>query len=776
MAKGGRSKKKRSSSERGPFFTKFPLNGVSLDILREVAQELMRQETAKFDELLPKLVDLVSRVDPLHSVALMSHYGLMATPNKKESKLTRARTEVQQGHVEFLQALGLRNPLRKGMDFPEPKSIQSFFNWLPELFTAYQQMHIGPRQTPGNMAVSAGEADVTQVQAFLRAHTSTVRNWGYFGSVMRISRDLFSRIDDDYECMAGMKLTKVVDVFEWLIRRHEEKVSAHCKKFREVFQENTIPKIVDAFFEAFQFTGDVEVYRSGLSQPGMTKNHAMAALMPLADRYLGAEFIITNEEISVGMGLELDAVSILTNRLSLAPGDLSDEKPESFFLNNPVWLRPLVSMGNGAYFCALPQTLMSFVTPILDELLKPFGRLAEKMSSARAHYLEDEVVRLFSTAFPGAGLHRGFKWREGAQEFESDLVVRFDTTILLIEAKSGKVSWPALRGAPARLVEHVKTLIVEPSDQSGRLAARIEEDIARIDNGEAPRLNFPLPLQGATCVVRVSVTLNDYATIQSVPGMLSEAGILRNVYPLAPCFSLADLGVMLDMLESTYLRLHYLRRRAELTLSLNTIGDEVDTLGLYLDTSLNLGTLAPKMSSVITAGYSQKIDRYYTARDEGILARKPKPATSDWFMRLCKQAQERNMSGWSEIACALLSIAPKDQRELEKRVRILVARIRNGKALNGGQDTIILIPPLWINQAIAFQVRSGDDDGPYGSNAENIAQQCFESEHIKRCMVIVVDAMHRDLQYLSVSICTALERDTPTAIFLPKNRILVTDA
>lgn len=776
MAKGGKSKKKRSTSERGPFLTEFPLNGISLDIRREVAQELMRQETAKFDELLPKLVDLVSRVDPLHSVALMSHYGLMAAPNKEESKLARARTEVQQGHIEFLQALGLRNPLRKGLEFPKPESIQSFFNWLPELFSAYQQMQAGPRQAPRDMTASAGEVDLTQVQAFLRTHTSAVRNWGYFGSVMRISRDLFSRIDDDYERMAGMKLTKVVDVFEWLIRRHEDKVNAHGKKFREVFQEKTVPKIVDTFFAAFQFTGDVDFYRSVLSQPGMTKQHAMAALMPLADRYLSAECIVTNEEISAGMGLELDAVSILTNRLSLAPGDLSDEKPESFFLNNPVWLRPLIYMEKGTYFCALPQTLMSFVIPIVDELLKPFGRLPEKMSSARANYLEDEVVRLFSTAFPSAGLHRGFKWREGAQEFESDLVVRFDTTILLIEAKSGRVSWPALRGAPARLIEHVKTLIVEPSDQSGRLAARIEEDIARIDNGEAPLLNFPLPLQGATCIVRLSVTLNDYATIQSVPGMLAEAGVLRNSYPLAPCFSLADLDVMLEMLESTYLRLHYLRRRAELTLSLNTVGDEVDTLGLYLDTSLNLGTLAPKTSSIITTGYSQKIDRYYATRDEGLFARKPKPATSDWFMRLCKQAQESNKSGWSEVACALLSIAPTDQRELEKRVRALAVRIRNRKVLKGGQDTIILIPPPWINQSIAFQVRCSDGDGPYGGNAENIAQQSFDSEHVKRCMVVVVDAMHRDLLYLSVSICTVLERDTPTAIFLPTTRVLVTDA
>ena len=470
--------------------------------------------------------------------------------------------------------------------------------------------------------------------------------------------------------------------------------------------------------------------------------------------------------------LEVEAVSILTNRLSLAPGDLSDEQPESFFLNNPVWLRPLVYMGEGSYFCALPQTLMSFITPISDELLKPFERLPEKMSRARANYLEEEVARQFENAFPGSICHRGFKWREGTQEFESDLAIRFDTTILLIEAKSGKVSWPALRGAPSRLIEHVRTLIVEPSDQSGRLAKRIEEDIERIAKGEAPLLKFPLALQGATCVVRVSVTLNDFATIQSLPGILSEAGILNASYPLAPCFSLADLDVMLDLLETPYLRLHYLRRRAELALALNNIGDELDTLGLYLDTSLNLGIFEPNENSIVTAGYSRRIDRYYAARDEGFIRRKPKPATSEWFVRLCEQALERNRPGWSEIACTLLSVAPADQRKLEKLVRAMALRVRVGKALKHGQDTIALVPPPWVHQAIAFQVKRSDSPGPFGVDAENIAQKAFESVHVKRCMVVVVDAMKPELPYLSVGNCTALERDTPTAVFLPANRTM----
>jgi hypothetical protein len=36
----------------------------------------------------------------------------------------------------------------------------------------------------------------------------------------------------------------------------------------------------------------------------------------------------------------------------------------------------------------------------------------------------------------------------------------------------------SLRDPPSHLIEHIKTLIGEPSDQSGRLAQRLEEDIS----------------------------------------------------------------------------------------------------------------------------------------------------------------------------------------------------------------------------------------------------------------------------------------------------------
>lgn len=46
-----------------------------------------------------------------------------------------------------------------------------------------------------------------------------------------------------------------------------------------------------------------------------------------------------------------------------------------------------------------------------------------------------------------------------------------------------------------------------------------------------------------------------------------------------------------------HVRLHYLRRRASTMLSQHVIGDELDMLGLYLDTSLNFVGLPPRRTA-----------------------------------------------------------------------------------------------------------------------------------------------------------------------------------
>lgn len=768
--KSHKPKKAKSNSARGPFMVGHPLNGLSSDIRRQFVLESMAKSKAKYAELLPKLLEGVSTLDPLHSVALMSTYGLMGTAERQDKAGGKGwQPRIQQGHVEYLQALCLRHPLDlKNRHFPDPHDIQNYFDRIPELFEASQLIrHPGVAAAGEDEKAFRNRLAVAAVQDFIRAHTSVVRNWGYFKSVTRISRALFERIDEPFNRIFALKLTKVIDIFESLVRRQEDRINDHRQKIHETFaRKPSQGAMVDAFFAAYpQFHGELDDFEAGLTAHGVSMQETFGRILAVTDRLVAPLLIIDCEEIGPKHDVDPKVLGTFFNWLSIGLGDLDEVDPEALFLDNPVWLRPLIYFSHTSYFCALPQTLMSFVFPIVDELIHPYPDLAKMLSLARASFLEDEVAALFEKGLPGAQLSRGFKWREGNQQFESDLVIRYDTTILLVEAKSGKVSWPALRGAPARMIEHIRTLIVEPSDQSGKLAQRLQEDIELVRGGEPTQLRFPLPMEGVTCVVRLSVTLHDFATLQSVPGMLAEAEVLENKFPLAPCMSLADLETVLDLFDEPHVRLHYLRRRAELLFKINTVGDELDMLGFYLDTSLDVGAMNKESNTFLLAGYSKRVDRYYTQLDEGIRMPKPQPNTSAWFKRLCDQLFQRKRPGWSEIACALLSVSPTDQKTIERRVREISARVKIGKMPKDNHDVIFSIPPAGVKQALAFQVKRSDGTN-YGADSENIAKKSFDTPYVEKSIVIVVDALSDELTYLSAGLFMATERNPNMTVFL----------
>lgn len=753
-----------SGSARGPFFKTIPVSQLTEEERKDWVVGMGDRARSELADALAKVEELTARVEPFQTLAVMASYALMRFVTKDKSG-GRDTPEVQQGHVEFLQAMYLRLPPGTRLLPSTPDDIQILFDQLPRLFAAQHQARL-PTRDSIDRPVTADEGALRIVQEYLRAHTTVVRNWGYFSSVTRISGELLSRIDQQFTARYGLAAREVVRLFEHLVRRQEQRVSDHWARFQEIFRLATVDEAVDAFFARFPFDGDTAETAAILKRDALTTRRLKVALLPMADQYLAAEFFFSGDQIGQETGLPVAAVEGLLRELSLSFGALGDTAVDRFFLTNPVWLKPLIALDSpGQYFCALPQTLMSFVHQIVDELMRPHPELTRLLSDVRSDFLELEVERQLKVAFPGAQVVPRFKWRDGDKEFETDAMLRFDSTILLVEAKSAKVSWPALRGAPDRLIRDVRELIVAPSEQSGRLAAKLQQEIALRAAGSTPQMDFPLSLDKVTAVVRLSVSLQDFATVQSVPSLLAQAGVLKNQYPLAPCISLADLEVLIDLLEEPHVRLHYIRQRASTMLAQQVVGDELDMLGLYLDTSLNFGGLQPGQQNITLNGYSARLDRYYTAKDEGEYARKPRRATIAWFNRLCEQISKRPMVGWSELTGALLSLTPIQQQNVEREVQKIARRIREGKPVRDGKDTLVFVGPEWANTALAIRARDKRQPGRFLEGAEQLASEVFEHEHVERCCVVAVDALDQQLPYLGGALLTRADRPVPATIF-----------
>ena len=176
----------------------------------------------------------------------------------------------------------------------------------------------------------------------------------------------------------------------------------------------------------------------------------------------------------------------------------------------------------------------------------------------------------------------GIKWKYDGTEYETDLITFIDSHALIVEAKSGRISDPALRGAPARLKKHIKEILIAPNTQSKRLKKRLEELIANPKIDDALRDRLPVDLNSIHKIIRVSVSLENFGSIQSNVAQLKETGWLPSDFEPCPTMNIADFETLFDFLYHPVQIIHYLERRQELENVLGYMGDEMDLMGLYI--------------------------------------------------------------------------------------------------------------------------------------------------------------------------------------------------
>lgn len=381
-----------------------------------------------------------------------------------------------------------------------------------------------------------------------------------------------------------------MSAFLIFIRSTQEHVNARRNKLREVFSERTVEGMVRKYYKVNpQLVDPADDLFAFATRENITVQQMKAIMLSHSDLNLPNIFTFTASSISARMGVSEAKLEGVFRKLSLAFGDLALHQPEFLLLDNPVWRKPLIALDQGRFFCSTPQVFFSFIFPIFDDLVAENEMLKQAYKDRRAKFLETEIARLFVKAFSGAEIVRGFRWKDGPNVYENDLLIRIDSHLLLIEAKSGAISWPALRGAPERAKRHIEELFYAPSTQSARLADQIRAVVKapELRTSYLPELDLRLDL--VRTVLRLSVTLEDFAFIQSNLHLLKETGWIPKDHALAPCILLADLEVVFDILEPIGQKVHYLRRRAELEGRMSYIGDELDLLGLYIGTGFNLG-------------------------------------------------------------------------------------------------------------------------------------------------------------------------------------------
>lgn len=737
------SAKKPASS--GPVMTMMesPLSGITDEQRKELISELGKNGKDKVVEILESLNDILRQYDPITLISILSGYGLTVGAGDGGVQSKESSGGLSQAHVELFQALALQIPENElGARPVTPDIVQSVWEQLIEISYAFKYS----RMNVELLESSSIEMAINQIQELIRSHTQMVRNWGFYSQVVGISKEMYSHFDGLIQSKFGFSATNAIDVFKVLTDSVEDRLSERLNILSDL---KSTKKPYDMLVKYHELIGqgkqEADRFSENIDITKISQKNLFFMLLSHFDLRLPEYYFIDSDELSKQLNIDRDIVDNVLSQFSYRFGDLSGEKKEFFFLENPVWKRPIISSDKG-YYCVLPQLFFSFVLNTLDEIVEGIDK--NSLHNRRADYLESKIEAIVKTRFPESQVVSGLKWHLGETQYETDLIAFIDSHAIIIEAKSQKISRPALRGAPDRIKRHLEEILIEPGIQSSRLEQKLNE-LRVQDAPEDPLLTkIPVDIHSINKVLRVSVSLEDFATLQTNLRLFDDTGWIPNDFVPCPSMNLADFETLFEFLEHPVQIIHYLLRRTELEGKYKFMGDELDYMGLYITTLLNVGNMvSDDKAEIIISGMSEPLDKYYMSKDQGILIDKPQPKISPLFKKIFRKLEERSTPRWTEIGCILNRFPPDDQSKLIRYIEDLSKVVNRTWQIEGHKNIAVYRPPESSEYALAvvlFKEENRDRRYEFIDHASSLG---LEPEHVRYCLIIAINIDKDDLPY-----------------------------
>lgn len=726
------SKKRKTRSEKK---TELGLFGTKIDpklIFEHEYKDFLgmsdEELELRFEGIISDFKEEFSKSDPLSILGCLAVYGMSAGIGN-DGEIERYGPERTQSDIEFLQAILLSMP--RGTISNEqisPKIVQKFFDELPNLSKAFHMRRINRlKEAPEKKTL------LTMIQEELRNHTQHVRNWGFINDVIEITSEVSKKFDEEFKEKYKFSYTKAICVFKAVVDDFELLINKRTEAISLLFKAKTIKSAIETFFNEISLSEELDNFYSYVKEKRMTIKDVQILLWGYYDSYIGYSFILNSVKISQKVEISVSELENIFDTFSLALGSLEGHNPKVFFLDNPVWNKPLIKLDDNNYFCAAPTSFFSFALKILSGLCKEDNMLNKKLSQARASFLEERIESTFKQAFPETQSIRNYKWTEGDNSYENDFLIKVDSALFIVEAKSHEITWPALRGAEDRIKRHVQEVLYEPSIQSKRL----EDKILQHQAENLPIGEFPFEIDKIKSINRISITLDDFATLQTMVHQFKSIGWIPDNHQIAPCILFSDLGVIFDILDRKFHKINYLKRRTTLPNTVSYKADEIDLLGLYLVCGFNTHSAQLDGTHLILTGMSKPIDDYYIALDSKVASpKKPMPKLTRFWNSICETLETRSTQRWSEAASILLSLSFDEQKEFEKYYKKIIQNVKNDHRNMGNVDAVIFHSTYHKESAIALYAFKEKDISARREKMENLARQVFEDAGIKRCLVI----------------------------------------
>ena len=653
-----------------------------------VVQDIVKEAENEFQQRYFNLGEWFERYDALHLLAYCCAY-FVCHPAGVDPE-ANGGLDFYPHYLEILQAFSLMQE-RSFSIRPLGPDAEELLDLMGAIGRASSI-----RGFKANVDQIDGESERNLVLLNMSMQTMAVRNPGYPHHIRRIVLDLAETVREDFVDVHRVDPVQLVDTLFHLQEVVMGRLQDHMTGVSNSLRERSYDKIASSYAEFFPNVGDFDADRL-FELAGRNLDSFKGLLMNYSDMRLAESFVFTLDDVTDGYGRcdDREAIKNVIDRLAYEFGDLHDYHKEWVLLNNPVWERPFIKIDDEVYFAALVGYIPHYISGLLEGLVADDPVLEQKYRDRKARYLEDETERLFRAGFPNGKFYRGSMWDDGlGDKGENDLTVVLGCVAIVVEAKSGSLSPPARRGAPKRLLDTVKDLIVSPSEQAHRFIRILEGTPGPHSFVTKSGLTNTIDVSGVRYFLPLAVTMEQFGFVSNTRN-LAESGISNlGVSKLAQVVSLTDLMVIFDILSLQSEKVHYLFRRRELGTRVRLHGYEMDVFALYLDRAFNIEEVEFSGDSMMNLTLASKqLDLYFVGEQLGVAVDKPALRLTPWWASMLERLDAGRTDSWLDAALLLLNVPYDDQLKLERQFEKLSGRVRRNKGEKSRTSVGIVTAP-----------------------------------------------------------------------------------
>jgi hypothetical protein len=664
-------------SAHGPF-TAYGIGPEERRALVDAFDKAIETAGPDFGRSIKEMLDSVADAEPTSVMATMAMY-LGSSPAGTNPEYERP-LGIFQHHLEIAQAVLFRSGSANGSQPPArhlPRvaaAVKGFYErWV--LLQA-QKMHRAAGGAPRDLEAALLE---------LRLHASAQRGWGYQSRMVPMLEQLLTPLDSVVQPRLGFAPGALPAWWVAMSDRVNTRLEEHRAAVRDAWEWPVDDGWLNRVAERF----------GGLPEP------APGALLAAAkaDDKLRRGYVTQCSDLRVHEiyrfsldelvelmpgAVEPAVVQRIADAWSMQPGEDRGVDIGALPLSNPVVGRPFVADGKGQWHLFCGWLLLHNPFELVERLIEDHDELFDTYMLRRAEFLEQRTADLLGQAFPAAAVERSLLAVDPAdgKEYENDVLALVSSYAVVAEAKAGRLHPDARRGRGRALRERIDELLVRPSEQSLRLAERLENESGPVTfTRKADSSTLTVQASDVHRTLAVAVTLEPLADLLPRLAEVADAGLSeRQADALAYNISLLDLELVVALLDHPSEILHYLGRRTEIERRTFLSGDEVDLLALYLQTGFNLGEREFSGEDRLdVTGLSDPIDTWHYRLEAGMEGEKPQPERTAWWERVLSRVESRGGPRWAEIGVSMCNVGPPEQEEFEAALRDLRSAVVAGK-------------------------------------------------------------------------------------------------